>query len=561
MPWRARARQPLCTHALKGLPMTAPTATADINTDTNTNTGSTRLTRRLRAILAVVLVADVLDLMDSTITNIAAPSIVSEIGGGESLIKWLGASYALAMGVLLVVGGRLGDRYGKRRLFLIGVAGFTVASLVCGLAVDPAMLIVGRLVQGGFGALLIPQGFGILIATFSRAQLPRAFMVFGPVIGGSAVLGPIFAGFLIDADLGGLSWRPMFLINIVLGAAGLVAGAAVLPPDGPTSEVAIDGLGSGLLGASMLGLMYGLIEGSTSGWTAQPILSLVAGAVLLAGFGLRQRLATSPLILPSLLANRGFTSGLVLGLAFFAAVNGLGYVLSLFFQTALGLGPSAAALGLAPMMVGIIGASLVCRPLMEKLGRWLVVAGLSVTLAGAVGLWATVLAKGTSAGVWAVAPSLLVLGIGMGACFSSIYDVAIGDIAQEEAGSASGALSAVQQLAAAIGSAVVTSIYFSQSAHRGAGHAMTVSVAVVGGIALLCLALVWLLPKSAPAEQLGEHGHGPTRLADTPQALDAEPDRQGPAVSSENSASNSTVRKAASWRSSASRPGTSCDSA
>lgn len=461
----------------------------------------TRLTTRLRVILAIVLIADVLDLMDSTITNIAAPTIAADIGGGESLIKWLGASYALAMGVLLVVGGRLGDRYGKRRMFLIGIAGFTLASVACGLSADPAMLIAGRLVQGGFGALLIPQGIGILLGTFSREQLPRVFSTFGPVMGASAVLGPIVAGFIISADIAGLTWRPIFLINIALGTTGFIAALRLLPHDGPTSAVPIDGLGSGLLGASMFALIYGLIEGSTAGWTALPILSLVAGAVLLAGFAVRQRMAADPLILPSLLTNRGFTAGLLLGLAFFAAVNGLAYVISLFFQTALGLTPRAAAIALGPLMVGIIVASIVCRPLIGKLGRVLVIIGLGVTLAGAVGVWATVLAEGTAVSVWALAPSILVLGVGMGACFSSIYDVAIGDVAPDEAGSASGSLSAVQQLAAAIGSAVVTTVYFSQRTHHGAGHAMTVSVAVVGAITLLCLGLVWLLPKSAPQEQ------------------------------------------------------------
>jgi EmrB/QacA subfamily drug resistance transporter len=461
----------------------------------------TRLTTRLRVILAIVLIADVLDLMDSTITNIAAPTIAGDIGGGESLIKWLGASYAVAMGVLLVVGGRLGDRYGKRRMFLIGIAGFTLASLACGLSVDPAMLIAGRLVQGGFGALLIPQGIGILIGSFSRAQIPRAVSAFGPMMGACAVLGPIVAGFIISADIAGLTWRPIFLINIALGTAGFIAALRLLPHDTPASAVPIDGLGSGLLGASMFALIYGLIEGSTAGWTALPILSLAAGGVLLAGFGVRQRMATDPLILPSLLKNKGFTAGLLLGLAFFAAVNGLAYVLSLFYQTALGLKPSATAVALSPLMAGIIIASLVCRPLLEKLGRVLVIIGLGVTLAGAAGLWATVLAEGTAVSVWAIAPSILVLGAGMGACFSSIYDVAIGDVAPAEAGSASGSLSAIQQLAAAIGSAVVTTVYFSQRTQHGAGHAMTVSVAVVGAIAVLCLGLVWLLPKSAPQEQ------------------------------------------------------------
>ncbi|HEX9520391.1 MAG TPA: MFS transporter [Streptosporangiaceae bacterium] len=460
------------------------------------------LTTRLRLILAIVLLADVLDLMDSTITNIAAPTIVRDIGGGESLIKWLGAGYALAMGVLLVLGGRLGDRYGKRRMFLIGIAGFTLASLGCGLAADPAMLIAGRLVQGGFGALLIPQGIGIVISSFSREQQPRAMAAFGPVLGASAVLGPIVAGFLISADIAGLTWRPIFLINIVLGTAGFLAALRLLPHDGPASAVPIDGLGSFLLGAGMFALIYGLIDGSAAGWTVLPIGCLVTGAVLLAGFGVRQHLAADPLILPSLLANRGFTAGLLLGLAFFAAVNGLAYVISLFFQDALGMTPRAAAIALSPLVIGIIIASFVCRPLVGKLGRVLVIIGLATTLAGAAGLWATVLAEGTAVSAWALVPSILVLGAGMGACISSIYDVAIGDVAPAEAGSASGALSAVQQLAAAIGSAVVTTVYFSQQARHGAGHAMTVSVAVVGAIALLDLGLVWLLPKSAPGTVL-----------------------------------------------------------
>jgi Major Facilitator Superfamily len=286
-----------------------------------------------------------------------------------------------------------------------------------------------------------------------------------------------------------------------LGTAGFVAALRLLPHDGPASAVPIDGLGSGLLGASMFGLIYGLIEGSTAGWTTLPILCLVTGVVLLAGFGVRQRMAADPLILPSLLANRGFTAGLLLGLAFFAAVNGLAYVISLFFQTALGLTARAAAIALCPLVIGIIVASLVCRPLVGKLGRVLVIIGLVTTVTGAAALWGTVLTEGAAVSVWAVAPSILVLGAGMGACISSIYDVAIGDVAPGEAGSASGSLSAVQQLAAAIGSAVVTTVYFSQRAHHGAGHAMTVSVAVVGAIALLDLGLVWLLPKTAPQEQ------------------------------------------------------------
>jgi MFS family permease len=162
---------------------------------------ASRLPAAAWLVLGIVLVAEVMDLLDSTI---AAPTISSSLHGGPGLIKWLGASYALALGVLLVTGGRLGDKYGRRRTFLIGLAGFTAASL----AWDPPSIIVARLVQGAFGALLIPQGFGILGSAFPREHIGKAFSAFGPVLGLSAVGGPLLAGLLIDANLFGLGWRP-----------------------------------------------------------------------------------------------------------------------------------------------------------------------------------------------------------------------------------------------------------------------------------------------------------------------------------------------------------------
>lgn len=460
-----------------------------------------RLTPRLRMILAIVLIADVLDMMYSTINNIAAPSIVQSIGGGETLIKWLGAGYALAMGVLLVTGGRLGDRYGKRRLFLIGITGFTLASVFCGLSVNPSMIVTGSLIQGGFGALLIPQGMSILMMTFSREQFPRAVSAFGPMMSIASVVGPILAGFIIKANIGGLGWRPMFLINIVLGLLGLLAAIKMLPHDQPNSDEKLDGIGTVLLGAAMLGLIYGLNEGSTAGWTVFPIVSLTIGVLMFVAFAFRQRYAANPLIKPALFKNKGFTSGLLLGLAFFAAVNGLAYVISLFFQMVLHMSAYQAALGLCPLAIGIVISSMICRPLLSKLGRKIIVAGLVVTLAGAFGLWLTVFLKGTADTALLMAPAILVVGLGMGACFSSIYDVALGDIAHDEAGSASGSLSAVQQLAAAIGSAVVTTIFFQFRAAVGDAEAMKYSVLIVGAIVAVGLGLVWLMPKSAPSEE------------------------------------------------------------
>lgn len=463
-------------------------------------TDPSRLTPGLRLILAIVIIADILDLMDSTITNIAAPSIVRSIGGGETLIKWLGAAYALAMGVLLVTGARLGDRYGKRKLFIIGITGFTLASAFCGFSISPVMMIIGRLIQGSFGALLIPQGMSILMSTFSREQFPRAVSAFGPTMSISSVIGPILAGFIIQANIAGLGWRPMFLINIVLGLAGLIAAIKVLPKDHPDSNERLDGIGTVLLGLAMLGLIYGLNEGSTNGWTAFPIISLILGVLMLISFAFRQKYAANPLIKPALFKNKGFTSGMLLGLAFFAAVNGLSYVISLFFQLVLHLTAYQAALGLCPMAIGIVISSMVCRPLLDKLGRKIVVMGLAVTLIGAIWLWITVLVKGTADTALLTAPAILIIGFGMGACFSSIYEVALGNIAHDEAGSASGSLSAVQQLAAAIGSAVVTTIFFRLQNTIGNVGAMEWSVFIVAAIVAIGLGLVWLMPRSAPSE-------------------------------------------------------------
>ncbi|MCX5005479.1 MFS transporter [Streptomyces sp. NBC_00638] len=451
------------------------------------------------AILGVVLAADILDLLDGTITNIAAPTIAHDLGGGTALIQWLGASYALALGVLLVLGGRLGDKYGRRRLFLTGLAGFTAASVACGLAPTPETLVAARLAQGAFGALVIPQGFGILGATWPRNEIGKAYSLFGPVMGLSAVGGPILAGLLIDADLAGLGWRSMFLINIALGGAALLAAARLLPRDTGDRTTTVDAPGSALLGATMLALLTGLIQGSAHGWTALPVLLLVAGLALFAAFCHRQRTAPSPLIRPSLLHNRGFTSGLLLGIVFFAAVAGLLYVVSLFLQQGLGRSPSGAALTLMPLSAGIVIASIACYRLIARLGRRLVLIGFLVTLAGTAHLLALVAVSGTDTGSWALVPPLLVIGLGMGACFGSLYDVTIGDIAPEEAGSAGGSLGAVQQLANAIGAAAVTTVYFRTGG--GETHATAVSLTVVAAITLLCCPLVRLLPLKAPDEQ------------------------------------------------------------
>ena len=455
---------------------------------------------RMWAILALVLLADAVDVIDSTVTNIAAPTITRDLDGGESLIKWLGPAYMLAMGVLLVVGGRLGDRFGQRRIFLLGLGGFTVASAVAGLAPEPATLIVARVAQGASGALLLPQGMSIMARVFSRDMLAKAFGLFGPVLGLSAVLGPVTAGFIIDGDWFGLSWRPIFLLNIVLGVIGLLLAAALLPRGDMDRSIVIDAWGSGLLGAAMLGLLYGLIDGSSDGWSVLPVASIVVGLGLFAVFAYRQRTANHPLIKPSLLRNRGFTSGLLVGLVVYAAGAGLFFVLSLFLQGGLNISPRQTSVALLPLTVGLIGAAFAAMGgLVARLGRRLVFIGLGIAAVGCGALLVLVARSGTSLSLWALAAPLVVIGIGTGLCYTTIPTVALGDARPDEAGSASGSLSSIQQLASAIGSATVSSIFFGV-AGSGVDHAMNVVLVLVLVVLALSVPVVAMMPRRALSE-------------------------------------------------------------
>jgi EmrB/QacA subfamily drug resistance transporter len=450
-------------------------------------------------VFAVVLTADVMDLLSTTVTNLAAPSIVRDLHAPESLAPWLGSAYALTLGSMLVLGARLGDRYGTRRLFLAGLAGYTVASLLCAGSVSPAMIIAARGVQGASGALLIPQGFSLLLSVFPRPELGRVFGLFGPLLAASSISGPVLAGFLLWLDPFGLGWRTVFGINVVIGAVLLPLSARVLPRRAGDRSVRLDPADAVLLIAGLAGVLGGLIQfgdgdGDGDWW---PASAVAAGLVILGLFVLRQRRSPVPLLTLSLFRVRSFVAGLVLGSVFFAGVAGLLYATSLYLQSGRGLAPLPTAAVMAPASVGIIAASFSTRAFIERLGRRLVAAGLSVMGAGTLGYLAVIqLAPGA---VWAVTLPLLVCGLGLGCCFGSVFAVALGDVQPEQAGSASGTLNAVQQVANAVGAALISTVYLAVAAAGTAGQAVTANLLIVLAITGLSLLTLPLLPRRAAA--------------------------------------------------------------
>ncbi|MFI6518238.1 MFS transporter [Spirillospora sp. NPDC050679] len=449
--------------------------------------------RRMWTVLGLVLLADCLDVVDATITAIAAPTITADLHGGPGLVKWLAAVYALAMGGLLIVGGRLGDRHGRRRMFVLGMSGFTCASVAAGLAPVPAALVAAKAAQGAFGALMIPQGFAIMAGMFSRRLLIKAFGLYATLLGLVTGAAPVLAGFIIQADLGGLSWRPIFLIDLVLGVLGVLLAVGLLPRDDGDPGVVVDGPGSGLLAAAAFGLLFGLIEGSSGGWTAVPVASLLAGLACFAAFARRQATAADPLLKPSLLRNRSFTSALAVGLAVFASISGLLYVVSLFMQQGLHASVRAAAVAMLPLTLGVLVAAKACAGLLRRMGRNLVLLGLAFVMAGCGWLLVLVTGSGTGLGLRALVPAVFVTGLGMGTCYGTLFSLALGGIAPDEAGSASGSLAALNQLAGGIGAAVVTSIFY--AAADDLGTAMTVSLVVVLAVTAASMPVVSLMPR------------------------------------------------------------------
>jgi len=426
-----------------------------------TRTVRTVSARRPWAVLGIVLVAEVMDLVDGTIVNVAAPSIRADLGGSAATLQWLAAAYTLAFAVFLITGARLGDLLGRRRLFMVGIAGFTASSALCAAAPTTTVLIGARVAQGAFGAVLIPQGFGMLKEVFDEKELTKAFAFFGPVMGLSAIASPILGGALTDGDPFGFGWRAIFLVNVPLGIVGFAGALRVMPRTAGTAGTRLDPVGVGLATFASFALIYPLVQGRELGWPAWCFVLLGSGV---AGFGAfaawERRHRERALIDPGLLRSSAFTSGLLVAVCFFAAMIGLNLVLSLFCQLGEGFSPMRTGLTLAPFALGIAVTAPASYPLAQRFGRGSMQVGFAVMGAGITAIALMVHGAASDVTAWTLVPGEFVAGLGMGVALPPLFDFILAGVELHQVGSASGVLNAIQQLGGALGVAILATIFF-----------------------------------------------------------------------------------------------------
>ena len=439
--------------------------------------------------LFAILGADLLNLLDSTVGTVAAPAIRADLGGSTSTLQWIAAGYTLAMAVGLLVGGRLGDMYGRKRMMIIGVWGFLAASLLCAVSVSPEMLLGARVLQGGFGAVMVPQSFGLIRELFGQ-HVGKAFALLGPVIGLATVLGPVAAGLLVDADLFGTGWRMIFAINVPLAAFALVVGRRVLPDTPPSAQgQRLDVRGAILAGAGMFLLVYPLTQGHELGWPLWTYGMLAASVLVLATFVVTQK----GLVRLSVFTKRSYSSGVIFVVAFFGVITGFSLAVGLFLQLGLGYSPLKASLTMAPWAVGAFLGSAIGSTVLANLGRHVLHIGLSMMAIGLGWLYVAMSADGLP--IW----PLVVFGAGMGMIFVPLFDIIVGDLADDEVGSASGVLTSVQQLGASLGIAVLGTVFFANASAGAFVGAAKIVTLVALGLTAVTFVLGFLLPRKAKA--------------------------------------------------------------
>lgn len=466
---------------------------------------------RPRGPLPVILTGTALVVVDFFLVNVILPVVRRDLGADDTAVTWMVVGYAITFAAGLVVGGRLGDRWGRRRILVIGLVAFAVTSAGCGLAPNAASLVGARLAQGVAAALLLPQVLAVVTSTYDGDERTRAFRAYALTVGLAGVAGQLVGGAIVELDPGGLGWRACFLVNVPVGLVAAALAHRLVPESRLARPAALDVVGAGLLTASLVAVVLPLSAGRDAGWPVWATVCLLAVPPLLGAQWLAARRAEArggnPLVPPALLRRRTVIAGLPVVVAVYAGSASLFFVLALFLQDTLGLGPLAAGLMFCPFGTAFLASSLVAGWANRRWGRRSLAAGAALRACGLLGLAA--LAGTVAAGApvaWLGVP-LAVEGAGLGLIVGPLVATVLQGVPAPDAGAASGMLATAQQVGGALGVTVVGGVYLRTG---GSTAAFAICVLALAALSILVVAGTQLLPRDirrpvreAPAARAG----------------------------------------------------------
>lgn len=449
--------------------------------------------------LFTVLLGAALPLIDFFIVNVALPAIDSDLAAGPATLELIVGGYGVAYAVLLVLGGRLGDMAGRRRLFLVGMAAFGLTSLGCGLAPTAWTLVGARVAQGAAAALMMPQVLATIQATTQGPHRARAMSLYGATAGLSMVAGQILGGVLVAADVAGSGWRSVFLVNVPVVVLGLVLAARAVPETRSDRPASVDVPGTLLLALSLVSLLLPLTEGRATGWPLWTWVSLGVFPLAATAFYLTERradrLGRTPLVPPSLLRLPSLRRGLVMVVPFSIGFSGFMFVIAVVLQQGLRMGPVTAGLALVPMALAFFGASLAGPRLVGRFGSLVVTAGGILQAVGIGLVLLAVLRDWADLGLAALAPGVAVAGLGQGLQLPVLMRLVLSDVPADRAGVGGGVMITTQQSALALGVATLGSLFLALAPSMGMRDALAVTLLVQLGMVVLTVLLSMRLPR------------------------------------------------------------------
>lgn len=456
--------------------------------------------------VSIVMVGMFMAILDSFIVVVAGPAIQADLGASDGALQWTLAGYQLSYAVFMITGGRLADLFGRRRVFVLGTSVFTLSSIACALAQNPATLIVARIVEGLGAALMVPQVFSMITLLVAEKSRHRVFGVLGIVIGLASMGGQLIGGLLIGANLFGSDWRSVFWINVPIGIATIALAYRYVPESRAEAGRRLDFPGIAALSAALFLLTFPLIQGRESGWPWWIWACFAASAAAFAGFVAVERRVDraggDPLMKLSLFSQRSFSLGIVLVLCVYALLSSYYLSLSIALQDGLGMSALGAGLVYTPAAATFFTFSMIASRLVPRYGRRVLEVG-SIVLAGGYLSTAIELTSGVRLTPLVVIPTLMLQSVGGGLLITPLLNTVLTRIVPATVSMASGALSTAQQIGGALGVAVIGVIFFNSfhpaadGAKKAATHAFAMASIGTCVTATLAAVLVFLLPNAA----------------------------------------------------------------